>query len=131
MGGGYPTAVSVVEEFLITVAMDLLRMPQVADQVNMALSCWSPDVLMRGRVNEMQETIGYFLEALERNGVIAEEERTAMSESYIQFVRQFRDDHTGEYASDVHDNELLQYGANNVNLLRMMQLSLCLSSSIN
>ena len=106
-------------------------MPRVADQVNMALSCWCPGVLMCGIVNEMQETIGYFLEALERNGVIAKEERTAMSESYVQFVRQFRDDHTGEYASDVHGNELLQNGANDVNLRRMMQLSLCLSGSVN
>ena len=130
-GGGYRAAVTVVEEFLITVAITLLRMPQVADQVNMALSCWCPDVLMRGRVNEMQETIGYFLEALERNGVIAEEERTAMSESYLQFVRKFRDDHTDEYASDFYDIELLQYSANDVNLRRMMQLYLCLSGSVN
>ena len=78
----------------------------------------------------MQETIGYFLEALEGNGVIAEEERIAMSESYVQFVRQFRDDHTSEYASDVHDRELLQYGTNDANLQRMMQLSLCLSGSV-
>ena len=35
---------------------------------------------MRGSVNEMRETIGYFLEALEGNGVIAGEERVAMSE---------------------------------------------------
>ena len=72
-GGEYREAVTVVEEFLITVAINLLRMPQVSDQVNMALSCWCPDVLKRGSVNEMQETISYFLEALERNGVIAEE----------------------------------------------------------
>ena len=88
-GGEYREAVTVVEEFLITVAINLLRMPQVSDQVNLALSCWCPDVLMRGSVSEMQETFGYFLEALERNGVIAEEERTRMSESYVRFVRQF------------------------------------------
>ena len=82
-GGGYREAVTVVEEFIITVAKNLVRMPQVADQVNMALSCWCPDVLMRGSVSEMQETIGYFLEALEWNGVIVEEERTAMSESLL------------------------------------------------
>ena len=130
-GGEYREAVTVVEEFLITVAINLLRMPQVADQVNMALSCWCPDVLMRGSVSEMQETIGYFLEALERNGVVAEEERTRMSESYVQFVRHFRDDHTDEYVSDFHENELLQYGANDVTLRRMMQLSLCLRGSVN
>ena len=88
-GGEYREAVSVVEEFLITVAINLLRMPQVSDKVNMALSCWCPDVLMWGSVREMQETIGYFLEALERNGVIAEEEKTRMSESYVRFVRHF------------------------------------------
>ena len=130
-GGEYRDAVTVVEEFLITVAINLLRMPQVSDQVNMALSCWCPDVLMRGRVNEMQETIGYFLEALERNGVIAEEEKTLMVESYVRFVRQFRDDHNDDYASDFHVNELLQYGASDVTLRRMMQLSLCLSGSVN
>ena len=81
--GGYREAVTVVEEFIITVAINLVRMPQVADQVNMALSCWCPDVLMRGSVSEMQETIGYFLEALERIGVIVEEKRTAMSESCL------------------------------------------------
>ena len=107
-GGEYRAAVTVVEEFLITIAMNLLRMPQISDQVNMALASWCPDVLMRGSVNELQETIGYCLEALEGNGVIAEEERIAMSDSYVQFVRQFRDDHTSEYASDVHDRELLQ-----------------------
>ena len=131
MWGEYREAVTVVEEFLITVAINLLRMPQVADQVNMALSCWCPDVLVRGSVSEMQETIGYFLEALERNGVVAEEERTRMSESYVKFVRHFRDDPTDEYASDFHENELLQYGANDVTLRRMMQLSLCLSGSVN
>ena len=129
-GGEYRAAVTVVEEFLITIAMNLLRMPQISDQVNMALACWCPGVLMRGSVNEMQETIGYFLEALEGNGVLAEEERIAMSESYVRFVRQFRDDHTSEYASDVHDRELLQYGTNDANLRRMMQLSLCLSGSV-
>ena len=131
MWGEYREAVTVVEESLITVAMNLLRMPQVSDQVNMALSCWCPDVLMRESVSEMQETIGYFLEALERNGVIAEEERTRMSESYVRFVRQFRDDHTDDYASDFHENELLQYGSSDVTLRRMLQLSLCLSGSVN
>ena len=115
---------------MITIAINMLRMPQISDQVNMALACWCPDVLMRGNVNEMQETIGYFLEALEGHGVIAEEERIAMSESYVRFVRQFRDDHTSAYASDVHDRELLQYGTNGNNLRRMMQLSLCLSGSV-
>ena len=105
-------------------------MPQVSDQVNMALSCWCPDVLMRGRVNEMQETVGYFLEALERNGVIAEEEKTPMAESYVRFIRQFRDDHNDDYALDFHVNELLQYGASDVPLRRMMQLSFCLSGSV-
>ena len=110
--------------------MNLLRMPQISDRVNMALACWCPDVLMRGSINEMQETIGYFLEALEGNSVIAGEERIAMSESYVRFVRQFRDDQPSEYASDVHDRELLQYGTNDANLRRMMQLSLYLSGSV-
>ena len=66
-----------------------MNLLQISDQVNLALACWCPDVLMRGSVDEMQETTGYFLEALEGNGVIAEEEKIAMSESYVRFVRQF------------------------------------------
>ena len=54
-----------------------------------------------------------------------------MSESYVWFVRQFRDDHTNDCASDFHESELLQYGASDVTLRRMMQLSLCLSGSVN
>ena len=106
-------------------------MPQVADQINMALACWSPDVLMHERVSEMQETIGYFLEALVRNGLVSEVERTAMSESYVQFFGQFGDDHSDEYALETHDRELLQYGARNANLRRLMQLSFCLSGNVN
>ena len=109
----------------------MLPMPQVADQINMALACWSPDVLMHERVSEMQETIGYFLEALVRNGLVSEVERTAMSESYVQFFGQFRDDHSDEYALETHDRELLQYGARNANLRRLMQLSFCLSGGVN
>ena len=39
-GGEFQLAVIVVEEFVITVAVNLLHLPQVSDQTNMALTCW-------------------------------------------------------------------------------------------
>ena len=46
-------AVTVVEEFVITVAMNLLKLSPLSDHVNLALACWSPDLLLHGQVGEM------------------------------------------------------------------------------
>ena len=129
-GGEYQHAVTVVEEFFMTVALNLLQMPQVSDQINMALSCWSPEVLMYGRVSELEETVGYLVEALECSGRVLYAEKTAMIDSFVRFVGQFRDDHVAEYDLSGHEHELWQYGATNVSLRRLMQFVFCLSGGV-
>ena len=58
-----------VEEFVITVAMNLLRLSPLSDHVNMALPCWSPDIWLPGQVGEMEELMGCYLALLERSGL--------------------------------------------------------------
>ena len=62
MWGKNQHAVTVVEEFVITVAMNLLQLSPLSDEVNMALACWSPDTLMHGQVGEMERLMGCHLE---------------------------------------------------------------------
>ena len=129
-GGEYQHAVIVVEEFFITAALNLLQMPQVFDQNNMALSCWSPNVLMYGRVSELEETMGYLVEALERSRRVLDAEKTSIMESFVRFVGQIRDDHSEGYDLDEHESVLWRYGATDLNLRRLMQLCFCMSGGV-
>ena len=92
-GGEFQHAVTVVEEFVITIAMNLLQLPQVSDRTNMALACWGPDMLMHANISEMEEIMDCYLETLERRGRLVVTDRTPMLESFVRFIRQFRDDH--------------------------------------
>ena len=105
-GGEYQLAVTVVEEFVITVALNLLRLTQVSDQVNMALAFWGPDVLMRTRVSQMEEIMGCYLESLEQRGRVVHVDRLSMLQSFVRFVGYFRDDHEEDYDLRTHESEL-------------------------
>ena len=126
-GGEFQHAVTVVEEFIITIAMNLLRLPPVSDRTNMALACWGPDMLMHANISEMEEIMGCYLETLERRGRLVATDKTPMLESFVRFNRQFRDDHHLE----THESELWQYGSEDVVLCRLMQISFCVSGSFN
>ena len=67
-----------MEEFVITVALNLLQLPQVLDQVNMALACWGPDVLLHSRIVEMEELMDCYLEMLESRGRLVQADRMSM-----------------------------------------------------
>ena len=84
-GGEHQHPVTVVEEFFITAALNLLQ---------------------------------------------SDVEKTAMMESYLRFVGQFRDDHSEEYDLDTHESELWQYGATTVSLRRLMHFSFCLCGGV-
>ena len=77
--------------------MNLLCLPQVSDQTNMALACWGPEMLMHARISEMEEIMGCYLETLERRGRLVATDRTPMLESFVRFISQFRDDHGEDY----------------------------------
>ena len=130
-GGEYQHAVTVVEEFVITVAMNLLKLSPISDHVNLALACWSPDLLLHGQVGEMEELMGCFLEMLERNGRVNYPARTSMLESFAQFIRRFRDDQADDYDRSNHESDLWQYGSTDVVLRRLMKLCFCVSGSVN
>ena len=131
MRGGYQHAVTVVEEFVITVAMNLLKLSPLSDHVNLALVCWSPDLLLHGQVGEMEELMGCFLEMFERNERVNYAARTSMLESFEQFIRRFRDDHADDYDRSNHESDLWQYGSTDVVLRRLMKLCFCVSGSVN
>ena len=130
-GGEYQHAVTVVEEFVITVAMNFLKLSPLSDHVNLALACWSPDLLLHGQVGEMEELMGCFLERLERNGRVNYAVRTSMLESFAQFIRRFRDDHADDYDRSNHESDLWQYGSTDVVLRRLMKMCFCVSGSVN
>ena len=130
-GGEFQLAVIVVEEFIITVAMNLLRLPQVSDQTNMALACWGPDMLMHASISEMEEIMGCYLKTLERRGRLVATDRKPMLESFVRFIRQFRDDHGEGYDLQTHESKLWQYGSTDGVLRRLMQISFCVSGSFN
>ena len=130
-GGEFQLAVTVVEEFIITVALNLLHLPQVSDHVNLALACWGPGVLLHTRVSEIEEIMGCYMETLERRGRIGSADRTSMLESFVRFVRQFRDDHGESYDERTHESELWEYGSRDIVLRRLMQVSFCVSGSVN
>ena len=130
-GGLYQHAVTVVEEFVITVAMNLFKLSPLSDHVNMPLACWSPDLLLYGLVGEMEELMGCFLEMLERNGRVNYAARTSMLESFVQFIRRFRDDHADDYDRSNHESDLWQFGSTDVVLRRLTNLCFCVSGSVN
>ena len=130
-GGEFQHAVTVVEEFVITIAMNLLQLPQVSDRTNMALACWGPDMLMHANISEMEEIMGCFLETLERRGRLVATDRIPVLESFVRFIRQFRDDHGEGYDLQTHESELWQYGSKDAVLCRLMQISFCVSGSFN
>ena len=103
-GGGYQHAAT-VEEFVITVAMNLLKLSPLSDHVNMALGCWSPDMLFHGQVGETEELMGCYLEVLERIGRVNSAARMAKLESFAQ-LRRFRDEHADDYDRSTHESEL-------------------------
>ena len=120
-----------VEELIITVAMNLLRLPQVSDRTNMAMAYWGPDMLMHASINEMEEIMSCYLEMLERRGRLVAADRTPMLEGFVRFNRQFRDDHGECYDLQTHESELWQYGSTDGVLRRLMQISFCVSGSSN
>ena len=130
-GGEFQHAVTVVEEFVITIAMNLLQLPQVSDRTNMVLACWGPDMLMHANISEMEEIMGCYLETLQRIGRLGATDRTPMLESVVRFIRQFRDDHGESYDLQTHESELWQYGSKDAVLCRLMQISFCVSGSFN
>ena len=131
VGGEYQHAVTVVEEFVITVAMNLLKLSPLSDHVNMALACWSPGMLLHGQVGEMEKLMGCFLEMLERSGRVKYAARTSMVEFFVWFIRRFRDEHADDYDRSTHESELWQYGSSDVVLRRLMRLCFCVSGSVN
>ena len=130
-GGEYQHAVTIVEEFVVTVAMNLLKLSPLSDHVNRALACWSLDMLLHGHVDEMEELMGCFLEMLERTGRVNYAARTAMLESFVRFIRRFRDEHADDYDRSTHESDLWQYGSADVALCRLMKLCFCVSGSVN
>ena len=130
-GGEFQHAVTVVEEFVLTIAMNLLELPQVSDRTNTALACWGPDMLVHANISEMEEIMGCYLETLERRGRLGATDRTPMLESFVRFIRQFRDDHGEGYDLQIHENELWQYGSRDAVLCRLMQICFCVSGSFN
>ena len=94
---------------------------ELSDHVNMAVACWSPDMLLHGQVGGMEELMGCFLEMLERSGRVNYAARTSMSESFVQFIRRFRDEHADDYDRSTHGSELWQYGSADVVLCRLME----------
>ena len=111
--------------------MNLLKLSPISDHVNLALACWSPDLLLHGQVGEMEELMGCFLEMLERNGRVNYPARTSMLESFAQFIRRFRDDQADDYDRSNHESDLWQYGSTDVVLRRLMKLCFCVSGSVN
>ena len=97
----------------------------------MALACWGPDMLMHANISEMEEIMGCYLETLERRGRLVATDRTPMLESFVQFLRQFRDDHGENYDLQTPESELWQYASRDAVLCRLMQISFCVSGSFN
>ena len=54
-----------------------------------------------------------------------------MLESFVQFIRRFRDEHTDDYDRSTHESELWKYGSADVVLCRLMKLCFCVSGSLN
>ena len=54
-----------------------------------------------------------------------------MFESFVQFIRRFRDEHANDYDRSTHESELWQYGSADVVLCRLMKLCFFVSGSVN
>ena len=68
---------------------------------------------------------------LERSGRVNYAARIPTLESFVQFIRRFRDEHADDYDRSTHEIELWQYGSTNVVLCRLMKLCFCVSGSVN
>ena len=75
--------------------------------------------------------MGCYLEILERKRRVVHADRPAMLESFVRLVGQFRDDHAEDYELKTHEMEQSQYGSKDVVLQRLIQLSFCVSGSVN
>ena len=54
-----------------------------------------------------------------------------MLESFVQFIRRFRDEHADDYDRSTHESDLWQYGSVDVVLRRLIKLCFCVSGSVN